>query len=196
MSKQEVAVQKSRARDAAVGVRRSVAGGLDTRDVANIIANRFFDSIPLEPSDIISAFWPMRSEIDAREILKRAGAAGHTLALPVVERKAQPLIFRTWAPGQALVNGSFGEQIPDAAAPETTPSVLVVPLLAFDRRGFRLGYGGGYYDRTLEALRRHGRAVAVGIAYAAQELPAVPIEPTDQRLDWVLTETETIRIAL
>jgi 5-formyltetrahydrofolate cyclo-ligase len=102
--------------------------------------------------------------------------------------QGQPLKFREWSPGCAMVEGEFGAWIPAEGA-WIEPEVLIVPLVGFDRRGFRLGYGGGFYDRTLELLRARRPTLAVGFAFAAQELPEVPIEPTDQRLDAILTET-------
>jgi 5-formyltetrahydrofolate cyclo-ligase len=108
--------------------------------------------------------------------------------LPVVVRRGLPLLFRAWHPGQPLVTGSFGVPRPDKDQPELTPRVLIVPLLAFDRAGYRLGYGGGFYDRTLAALRQRKPITAIGVGYVAQELPQVPHGPMDQRLDYVLTE--------
>jgi 5-formyltetrahydrofolate cyclo-ligase len=91
-----------------------------------------------------------------------------------------------------LVDGPFGTREPPAGTPELPPEVLILPLVAFDRRGYRLGYGGGYYDRTLAVLRRQGRALAVGVGFAAQEVVAVPCGRHDQRLDWIVTEREAI----
>ncbi|HEX7008052.1 MAG TPA: 5-formyltetrahydrofolate cyclo-ligase, partial [Alphaproteobacteria bacterium] len=122
----------------------------------------------------------------------------HPLGAAVVAR-GRPLVFRRWRPGQTFVAGSLGEPAPPPDAPEVKPELLLVPLLAFDRRGYRLGYGGGYFDRTIAMLRAApdmagvGGVLAVGLAYAAQEVPALPTEGHDQRLDWIVTETEIIR---
>ena len=146
------------------------------------------------PGAVVSGFWPFGPEIDIRPILYHLHAAGHPIALPVVVRRGLPLLFRAWRPGQALVSGSFGVPRPDKDQPEATPRVLIVPLLAFDRAGFRLGYGGGFYDRTLAGLREQGEALAIGVGFALQEVPRVPRNDTDERLDWVVTEREAFQI--
>jgi 5-formyltetrahydrofolate cyclo-ligase len=127
-------------------------------------------------------------------LLRRLGEAGHEIALPVVGAHGRPLVFRRWREGDAMDEGPFGIREPRADKPEIVPSVLLVPLLAFDRRGYRLGYGGGFYDRTLAALRAGGEAVAVGVAYAAQEVDEVPRDESDEPLDWVVTDKAAIRI--
>lgn len=142
----------------------------------------------------ISAFWPIGDEIDIRPILDRLQAAGRVLCLPVVVGPGIPLIFRRWRLGEALGEGPMGTRMPLPAAEEIAPTFLLTPLLAFDRRGRRLGYGGGFYDRTLRGLRARGTVTAVGIAYAAQEVDTVPTGPDDETLDWVVTEKEAIRI--
>ncbi len=142
--------------------------------------------------DTVSGFWPMRDEIDTRPLLEALHAGGAVCCLPVVAERAAPLVFRRWAPGDPMADGGFGTRVPAASAPLVTPTKLLVPLLAFDRAGYRLGYGGGYYDRTLAALREAspaGSVLAVGVAYAAQEIDDVPHDARDMRLDWVVTET-------
>jgi 5-formyltetrahydrofolate cyclo-ligase len=143
----------------------------------------------------ISAYWPMGDEIDVRPLLAALDRAGHVIALPVTVARDAPLVFRRWRPDDALVDGGFGTSIPCADCAPVVPRILIVPLLAFDRAGFRLGYGGGYYDRTLAALRRAGPVTAIGVAYAGQEVPAVPRGPLDQPLDLIVTERETIQPA-
>jgi 5-formyltetrahydrofolate cyclo-ligase len=137
----------------------------------------------------------MRGEIDVLPVLSVLAERGQVTALPaVVDRKA-PLVFRRWVPGDALEDGLYGTRHPLAEAEAVRPVLLLVPLLAFDRKGVRLGYGGGFYDRTLAALRAVGPVVAVGVAYAGQEVDALPAEPHDERLDWVVTEKEVIQIS-
>jgi 5-formyltetrahydrofolate cyclo-ligase len=118
--------------------------------------------------------------------------AGHRIALPVVRAKGQPLLFRHWIPGAPLIQGAFKVMTPPESVPELEPQVLLVPLLAFDQAGYRLGYGGGFYDRTLEKRRREAHSghpvLAIGIAFAAQETESLPRGPFDQRLDWIATE--------
>lgn len=133
----------------------------------------------------ISAYLPMRSEIDPRP-----GLTSHRgpIGMPVILGRDQPLQFREWLPEAPLIEGTFKAMIPASGA-WLEPELLIVPLLAFDARGFRLGYGGGFYDRTLERLRARRPTLAVGFAFDAQELPEVPIEDTDQPLDAVITES-------
>jgi 5-formyltetrahydrofolate cyclo-ligase len=144
-------------------------------------------------SNIVSAFHSFGSEISTFELFDRLVADGWITALPVVIAKNSPLVFRHWVPGDALVLGRWDIQVPPAEAPEVLPDVLLVPLLAFDREGFRLGYGGGFYDRTLEKLRALKKVTAIGIAYGGQEMDTVPRDEFDQRLDWIMTEKETFK---
>ena len=142
---------------------------------------------------IVSAFHPYLSEISTLELLAKLVAEGWTTALPIVSGKELPLIFRRWVPGDALISGLWGIQIPAASAPEVVPEMLLVPMLAFDRKGYRLGYGGGFYDRTLAKLRALKKVTAIGLAYAGQEVDAVPHDAHDQPLDWIMTERETFK---
>ena len=143
----------------------------------------------------VSGFWPIGSEIDMAPVLRALAVRGHAVALPVVVGRDRPLVFRAWREGDAMAEGPYGIREPLDSAPEIAPQVLLVPLLAFDRAGYRLGYGGGFYDRSLAMLREGGRAIAIGAAWAAQEVPAVPHDQHDQPLDWMLTERECFRIA-
>lgn len=156
---------------------------------------RFLTSIPTADHEAISAFWPLADELDTRPLINALAARGHQIGLPVVIKKGQPLLFRLWTPGTELVQGNFRVMTPPPEAPEVVPSLLIVPLLAFDRAGYRLGYGGGFYDRTLHKLRDAGGDVlAVGVALSAQEVPAVPRDDSDQPLDWIVTEREAMAI--
>lgn len=132
----------------------------------------------------LSGYMPMRTEINPVPAM----AAHHgPVCVPVITGKGQPLKFREWTPGCALVAGEFGALIPASGA-WIEPEVLIVPLLAFDARGYRLGYGGGFYDRTLHALRAKRSTIAIGFAFSAQEVVEVPIDENDQRLDAIITE--------
>jgi 5-formyltetrahydrofolate cyclo-ligase len=137
----------------------------------------------IPPGAVVGGFWPLADEIDIRPLLAALHARGHAVGLPVTPPRGQPLTFHAWQPGAALHPGRFGTLAPDGSA--VTPDVLLVPLLAFDRRGQRLGYGGGYYDRTIAALPG---VYTIGCAYAVQEISAVPSGPTDMPLDRVATE--------
>lgn len=143
----------------------------------------------------LAGYMPMRTEIDCLPAMAAHLAAGQggRVGVPVIPGAAQPLRFHEWRPDATMIAGEFGALIPDGTA-QLVPQVLVVPLLAFDRRGFRLGYGGGFYDRTLEGLRARGPVTAIGFAFAAQEMDEVPTEPTDQPLDLIVTESGVIRL--
>jgi 5-formyltetrahydrofolate cyclo-ligase len=134
----------------------------------------------------LSGYMPMRGEIDPLPAMAAAAAHG-PVSVPVIMGKGQPLRFRRWTPGCAMIEGPFRALIPDSGD-WVVPSVLIVPLLAFDARGNRLGYGGGFYDRTLQALRAAGPVRAIGFAWAAQQAKDLPLEPTDQPLDMIVTE--------
>jgi len=154
---------------------------------AQVIAERPFP-IPVPPNAIVSGFMPLKSEINPIPLMRKLSDAGARLALPAVAGKGKPLIMRAFAIGDTLASGVWGIREPKPDAPEVLPDVLLVPLLAFDRRGHRIGYGAGYYDMTIAALRARKIVVAVGIAFAAQEIGEVPTTPRDARLDLVLTE--------
>jgi 5-formyltetrahydrofolate cyclo-ligase len=134
----------------------------------------------------------MRSEINPVPLMRKLADAGATLALPAIAGRGKPLIMRAWTFGEPLASGQWGIREPVPEAPEVAPDVLIVPLAAFDRDGHRIGYGAGYYDMTINALRAKKKVTAIGIAFAAQEIPKVPATQRDARLDLVLTERETI----
>lgn len=136
---------------------------------------------------VISGYRPIRTELDPTPLMTALHEAGHRLCVPVIEGRGLPLRFREWSPGVEMVEGEFGALVP-AEGEWLEPELLIAPLLGFDRFGRRLGYGGGFYDRTLEGLRSKRRTLAVGFAYSVQQVDAVPREPTDQPLDAVVTE--------
>jgi 5-formyltetrahydrofolate cyclo-ligase len=177
---------KAEARKAAL-TRRA---GLDPV-VGHALTHIVLEGMPPAPGAVVSGFWPMGQEIDIRPLLHALHDRGHPIALPVTPKRGLPLAFRRWRPGDELARGPMGTRQPGPEAEALTPDFLLVPLLAFDRRGHRLGYGGGYYDRTLAALPG---AVAVGVAYAGQELDEVPAGPEDARLAAIATEAGLIRI--
>lgn len=141
----------------------------------------------------IAGYWPMRNEADPIPALQQAAAQG-VIGLPVIAAKATPLKFRIWTPGCGMERGAFGAEIPSEGA-WMTPRVVIVPLVAFDGQGGRLGYGGGFYDRTLEGLRARGPITAIGFALDAQRLAQLPLEETDQPLDMIVTESGAQTIA-
>lgn len=168
--------------------RKSLSESERVQAAAGLLAawRRRFDH--LEPHLAISAFWPNPSEIDCRPLLDHLHGKGHPLLLPIVIARESPLMFRCWAPGDELVRGN-GAHVPREGAAEAEPDFLLVPLTAFDRSGYRLGQGAGYYDRTLAGLRARRRITAVGVAFAIQEVERVPFDGYDQRLEGVLTDT-------
>ncbi|MCB1652318.1 MAG: 5-formyltetrahydrofolate cyclo-ligase [Alphaproteobacteria bacterium] len=147
----------------------------------------FFDALRPQSEQVIAAYWPKGKEFDPTNILETAFKKGHICALPRVCEKTRILEFIKWSPDEPLKKGAFGIMEPQGSE-AISPDIIIVPLLAFDRRGYRLGQGGGYYDATLEALRAQKQVQAVGIGYASQAvLFPLPIEEHDQKLDWILT---------
>jgi 5-formyltetrahydrofolate cyclo-ligase len=146
----------------------------------------FFAGAMLQPGEIVAAYWPIRDELDSRPLLTKLMDAGQPVCLPVVIGDGLPLELRIWEEGAPLYPSGFGTLAPSESAPLREPDVIVMPLLGFDGEGTRLGYGGGYYDRTLGVLSKRPRLV--GLAFASQELERIPREPHDIPLDAVVTE--------
>jgi len=170
--------------------RRRAAAAAATPDAGERLAAALLEAVTIPPDVAVSAYWPMRDEIDPRPAMRTLHVRGHPVALPVMPGKDQPLVFRAWCPDQALVDGGFGTRVPPADAPEIQPQILLVPMLAFDSEGYRLGYGGGFYDRTLSRLRaRNPLTRGIGVAFAAQRAEApLPRGAYDEPLDLVVTE--------
>jgi len=158
---------------------------------AEAIAARKFP-LAIAPGTIVSGFMPLKSEINPLPLMRKLAGQGARLALPVVAGRGRPLIMREWVFGEPLIAGVWGIREPKPEAAEVDPNILLVPLLAFDRAGHRIGYGAGYYDLTLAQLRARNPVIAVGLAFAAQEVAAVPATPRDARLGLVLTEREVL----
>ncbi|WP_034852066.1 5-formyltetrahydrofolate cyclo-ligase [Inquilinus limosus] len=177
----------ARERRAAYHREHGAGAGERLRDIA-------LEAIALPRGGVVSGYLPIEDELDPLPLLAAAIDRGHAACVPVVQGKGQPLIFRDWTPGTQLVPGVFGVSVPAPSAPEWVPDLLFVPLLGFDRKGFRMGYGAGFYDRTLAKLRAERPVVAVGVGYAGQEVTAVPVGLHDEALDWIVTDREAIRI--
>jgi 5-formyltetrahydrofolate cyclo-ligase len=171
--------------------RREALPVADQIAAAQAIAARGFP-VPITADVVVSGYSPIKFEISPLPLMRRAADAGAKLALPVIQGRGAPLIMRAWAFGETLGSGVWGIREPKLEAPEVLPDILIVPLLVFDRAGYRLGYGAGYYDMTITRLRLLKPITAIGIAFAAQEIPDVPKTPRDARLDLVLTEREII----
>ena len=155
-------------------------------EAAKLVTRHFFDSVNLAPTDVVAAYWRIRDELDCQPILIGLMDSDYTVVLPVVMGPDQPLDLRVWEQGASLYEAGFGTLAPSELAPRREPDVVLMPLLGFDKHGTRLGYGGGYYDRTLAAMHKTPRLV--GLAFAAQELDEIPREPHDVPLDTIITE--------
>jgi 5-formyltetrahydrofolate cyclo-ligase len=173
---------------------RRVAPDIGDRLAAHLKAA--LPSLGLEPfRDVAAGYWPLDGEADVRPALAMLAREGFGLALPVVVEPHAPLVFRGWTARTRMVKGVHGGQEPDPASPLVEPNLLLVPLVAFDGEGHRLGMGGGYYDRTLAGLRACRAVVAVGVGHARQKMDRLPRDGHDQRLDWILTEDGMERTA-
>ncbi|WDQ99626.1 5-formyltetrahydrofolate cyclo-ligase [Devosia sp. J2-20] len=155
-------------------------------DAAATVADLFFNEIDLQPADVVAAYWRIRDELDCQPILVRLMDSHQTVVLPVVLGPEQPLELRVWEQGASLYEAGFGTLAPSELAPQTEPDVIIMPLLGFDSQGTRLGYGGGYYDRTLAHMKKSPKLI--GLAFAAQELDSIPRDSHDVPLDAIITE--------
>jgi 5-formyltetrahydrofolate cyclo-ligase len=151
-----------------------------------------FLRLPQRPF-VVSGFSSLPDEFRVWPLLRRLHVEGHALAMPVMQGKGRPLVFRAWAPGDAMDKAVWGIAEPRADKPVLEPDIVLVPLLAFDATGWRLGYGGGYFDRTLRGLRARKSIVAIGLAYDESQVDAVPHLDYDERLDWVLRPSGPLR---
>ena len=189
--------EKKELRLTAKGKRLGLAQEAGPGAAEKLIANffKFIETAGQDMSLSVAGYWPMAHEIDVRPLMFRLFEDRRTVLLPVVVAPGEPLVFRRWQPEMALDAGGFGTRHPGPEEPEIVPDILLVPLLAFDENGFRLGWGGGFYDRTLAQLRTEGQVVAVGAAYHGQRVDQVPHTPEDELLDWVITNEEILEIA-
>ena len=185
-----VSDKKARLRREAVA-RRDALPAEARKAAAEAIAAREFP-LTVALGTIVSGFMPMRSEISPLPLMQKLAKTGAQLALPKIAGRGKPLLMRAWQWGALLDAGQWGIREPKADAPEMEPDIVLVPLLAFDRAGHRIGYGAGYYDMTIVGLRARKAIATIGLAFAAQEIAAVPATPHDARLDLVLTEHEVI----
>ncbi len=176
---------------ATAGERRDVLSASAPR-AGHDLADRFFEVWAPPAGTVVSAFWPIRSELDLRPLMTRLCERGCGIALPVVTARRTALTFRQWTPSTRLVEARFGVSVPPEDAPVLEPDWLLVPLLAFDASGYRLGYGGGFYDITLAGLRARKSVFAIGTAFDGQEVARVPRSSDDARLDAILTEKRVL----
>ena len=181
---------KARLRQEALVLRDALPAAVRAAAAESIAVRPF--PLKFEHGSVVSGFSPMKSEINPVPLMRKLADAGARLALPVIAGRGKPLIMRAWRFGEPLASGQWGIREPLPEAAEVAPDILIVPLAAFDRAGHRIGYGAGYFDMTINALRAKKPVTAVGIAFAIQEISSVPATERDARLDLVLTERETI----
>jgi 5-formyltetrahydrofolate cyclo-ligase len=188
----DIASRKRELRKQCAAVRDALAPELRATGAQRVAACGIgFSGAPVGAT--VSAYSAMGSELDPGALVERLAREGMRTCLPVVTPLGNPLQFRSWMPGEPLVARTWGIREPADTAPVVEPDVLLVPLLAFDATGGRLGYGGGYYDRTLARLRALKPIIAIGIAHAQQRLESVPLGPHDEPLDWILTPDGPLR---
>lgn len=180
------ALEKTKARNAAKMIRFKAA---ESAPDAAIEILQYWPELGFK-SGVIASFLPIQSEINTEPLMKALQDAGHPLVLPCLKRAQHPLEFRSYRVGDRLKSGPYNTKEPLKTASIVEPDIVLLPMLAFSRDGYRLGYGGGFYDRTLQKLRAKKKIFACGLAYAAQEVPRVPMDQYDQKLDGVLTERE------
>lgn len=180
--------QKAQTRKSAFGVRKVAhSKGGDTAACARLLA--FLETLPA--FGCIAAYMPIRTELSPLPVMQALFESGKNVCVPVISAAGQPLDFSRWTPKGEMKNGPFGAAVP-VHDEFLKPDIVITPLLAFDMRGYRLGYGGGFYDRSFEGLRAQKKVTAVGLAYDAQEIPVVPTEPTDQQLEALVTPSRTL----
>ena len=192
MADSDVKTGKRRLRKVAMDVRadaRATAGPL----AGDLVATQFLDNVPLAGGAVVAGYWPIRDEINPVPLLRRLHKDGTRVTLPVVMEKGGLLTFREWEPDLDLEDGPYGTSHPPSRRDEREPDMVIVPMLAFDGDGNRLGYGAGYYDRALASLRKAHPVIAVGMAFEAQRVESLPHGKHDQRLDWVVTENAAHR---
>jgi len=180
-----IEAQKAKLRETA-HARRAALDYSDRAEAAKAAARHFTTGIDIGEDTVIAAYWPIRDEIDCKPLLAQLMDSFRHVCLPAVLGDGQPLQFRLWEQGESLYEAGFGTLAPPQSAPIVEPDVIVVPLLGFDKNGTRLGYGKGYYDRTLETMSK--TPVLVGYAFAVQEIEEIPHEVHDVPLDYLVTE--------
>ena len=193
MDQPDIVAEKKSLRTRMKAVRAGISVS-EQQEAAAAIAARGLDGIPgVAPGAIVSGFLSIDSEINPGPLMAKLRRAGHPLCLPVIVAKGQPLIFRAFQPGDALKTVQWGIREPTDDKPELLPDIVLTAGLAFDPQGYRLGFGGGYYDRTLRRIRDIKPVLAIGLAYDVQRIDAVPHLDYDERLDWILTPSGPFR---
>ncbi len=163
------------------------------REFCQKITQLFFDTQHFMPKTVFACYYPIGSEINSRPLIDDLNLKGHITGLPVITARNSALVFHLYRSGDDLIKGEFGVPEPHLSMPQVIPDVLIIPVLAFNSKGYRLGYGTGYYDRTLEDLRRIKPVKAIGVAYSNQQIDDMPVEDHDQKMDWIITEKEALK---
>lgn len=180
---------KNSAREQAKAVRQKIHGSAPPSNYTDLSQHLLNHLKKLgHKNKNIAGFWPLGSEIDVRIAMFDLSRHGHALCLPTIEEKDQPLLFKHYESGDELQKGMFGTLEPSLDAPKVIPDIILVPLLAFDEYGHRLGYGGGYYDRTVSLINGQKAVLTIGLAFAGQQVRQVPSEAHDMKLDYIITE--------
>ena len=190
MTQDDITIRKAALRNATLEQRDAMPAA-QRQAAAEAIAARGLP-VDVTPGAIVSGFMPMKTEINPLPLMRKLAGEGAGLALPCIVSRGHPLIMRAYQFGDEFKAGQWGIREPKPSAPEVRPDIVLVPLACFDRTGQRIGYGAGYYDRTIAALRAEKKIVTIGLAYSVQEIPQVPATGHDERLDFVLTEKEII----
>jgi 5-formyltetrahydrofolate cyclo-ligase len=191
----DILAQKQALRLSMSARRRSIGASARTAAATAVAGTGLAFLEPLRRGTVVSAFAPLPDELRIWPLLRRLVRERFALALPVMQGKGRALLFRSWKAGDAMDRRVWGIAEPKPDKPLLEPDIVLAPLLAFDAAGWRLGYGGGFYDRTLRALRARKPIIAVGVAYDQQAVEAVPHLDYDERLDWVLTPSGALRCA-
>ena len=193
----DIDTEKARHRAAARTDRDALGSGLSAA-AATGIAARFMTTSELVARTgigiVVAGYMPISSEIDPRTLMERLAARGSALCLPDTVAQETPLEFRSWTPSEVLKTGAYGVPVPAREAEAVIPDLVLVPILAFDRRGYRLGYGGGYYDRTISKLREQANVLTVGLAFSGQVRDDLPVGSHDVQLDWIVTESAALHV--
>ncbi len=175
---------------------RRAALKADVPELSRALARKFVELVPIPTGAVVSAYFAIGDEADPAPLIEALRARGHKIVLPRVAGRGKPLNFHLWEEGAQLVPGGFGLSEPARDWPLLDPDVLAVPLLGFDRQGYRIGYGAGFYDRTLQRLRAMKPIVAASYCFSVQEFAAIPHDENDQKLDWIVTEKDAARVSL
>ena len=169
--------------------RRAAVSEDDSKTVEHRIAARFSRIVKLPPRCAVALYWPINNEVGTIALAHELHKMGHLVVMPTIETPGRPLVFRRWTPLVSMIDCKHGTKAPPPDQPVLSPGLIIAPLLAFDSEGHRLGYGGGYYDRTVAALRAEGKNIGfLGLGYSFQGVPKLPAEAHDQAIDAIMSE--------